>query len=130
MDDIIVSQRYEIFDSKNRFRQSITIHVCAVSKYSFRFRFSYMFQYRIMYISASSMFDNRYIDMFNFTLSMDDFDDKYHNEQILNVINSNEPYVVVSKGEKDRIEYATQCMKTVMRQLPCIAEVNVIFQGI
>ena len=76
------------------------------------------------------MFDNRYIDMFNFTLSMDDFDDKYHNEKILNAINRKEPYFVVSKWEKDRIEYATQCIKTIIRQLPCIVEVNVIFQGI
>lgn len=76
------------------------------------------------------MFDNRYMDMFNYTLSMDDFDDKYHNEKIVNAINNNEPYVFVSKVDKDRIEYATQCIKTIIRQLPCIAEVNVIFQGI
>lgn len=129
MDDIIVSQRYEIVDSIDRFRRSITIHVCAVSKYSFRFRFSYMFQYRIMYISASSMFDNRYMDMFNIPLSMDDCD-KYHNEKLLNVINRKEPYFVVSRVDKGRIEYAIQCIKTVMCQLPCIADVNVIFQGI
>lgn len=56
-----------------------------------------MFQYRIMYISASSMFDNRYVDMFNITLSMDDCD-KYHNERILNVINRNEPYFIIGQG--------------------------------
>lgn len=67
--------------------------------------------------------------MFNITLSMDDCD-KYHNDKILNVINRKEPYFVVSRVDKGRIEYAIQCIKTIIRQLPCIASANVISQGI
>lgn len=83
----------------------------------------------MIYIMASfsTLCTATYTDMFSYSVPLNDID-VHNNDKMIDGINDI-PYVMVHVYD-DTISASKQCLEQAVRQLPCVAEVSVIFQGV